>query len=193
MSDNEQIKDSISQLANKGNKQTTIKWGVVQSVDKTACTCTVKMNVGEMIKEDVKLRSVETNDMGLVIFPLKDSVVAVGNVENSNDNLMVLKYSEVESIQLKIKDVELSVKNTGQVDLKAKKVNLNADEIVINGGNNKGIVKVSELVAAVNRLEQFASTHIHTSAAPGSPTTTAVVPFNAVTQITDLENDKVKH
>lgn len=68
--------------------------------------------------------------------------------------------------------------------------------ILLNGKDNKGLIKIDELINKLNRLEQHFLTHIHTS--PAGPTGTPQKPsqepitFLLTTQ-QDLENPKVKH
>ncbi len=78
------------------------------------------------------------------------------------------------------------------------------DKIVINGGENGGLVIAPNLVDRLNAIENAFNdllnnykTHVHTSAAPGSPTTpiTPVVTMGTIgtTELGDIENIKIKH
>lgn len=80
----------------------------------------------------------------------------------------------------------------------------NMDEIVINGGENLGIVKVSELVSKLNELENKVNSivstfnsHVHTGVTIGTAssgaTATPVSGSLINTVVDDLQNEKIKH
>lgn len=183
----DKIKDAIKTLAEGGKKTTRLQYGEVLEVDRNNCTCSLKMNTGGFTKTDVKLKSVESGNKGLVIVPKKGSTVAVANIDKSSDNLTVLKCDEVEAVELRMDNVELIIEGG--------KVRLNANEIVFNNGNNRGLVKIEELVNRINALEQHADTHVHIGVTPGTGASGTVQSpsFVPPTTIADLEDDKVKH
>ncbi|MBE9468971.1 MAG: hypothetical protein IMY72_11730 [Bacteroidetes bacterium] len=72
------------------------------------------------------------------------------------------------------------------------------DEIIINGGENGGLIKISELVDKVNQLEDKMKSHQHLYVnAGGTPTPTTVDvatnPEFVNTVVEDIENEKIKH
>lgn len=79
------------------------------------------------------------------------------------------------------------------------------DEVVFDGGSNKGMVKVSELVERLNNIEtafnellNHYKTHQHTVNSSTFTTVNMVVPsvqtpISPLTQLSDIENEKVKH
>jgi len=73
------------------------------------------------------------------------------------------------------------------------------DEIIINGGENGGLIKVSEIVDKINRLEGDFKEHVHicpsgVSNAPGTPASSGATYYTwSNTIIEDIENEKIKH
>lgn len=148
----------------------------VTSVDKDKCKCDVKLSNGVEIKE-VNLRAVlDDNKKGFVVFPKVNSMVLIGTIENNENNAFVLMCSE-------ITDVTIDAK------------------IIINDGNNKGMVKLPELIQQVNKLENKVNeiltwTTTHTHPVPSLGTSgVAVGVMGALTLTTenDLENKDIKH
>lgn len=126
----------------------------VDSVDKNKCVCDLKPINGGADLKAVRLRSIANDkDDGAVKFPKKDSIVIVAMLENSKTAAYVIAMEEVESIQIKMQDVEGTIKN-GTAKLKAKKIELEADETKFNGGSNKGLVLLDKIVQQLNKLEQ---------------------------------------
>ena len=82
---------------------------------------------------------------------------------------------------------------------KADKVLIDADtEIVINGGNNGGLIKIQELTDKINALVDAFNKHTHQVNTTGSATTQTGTAAAVVTQAaklnkSDYEDEKVKH
>lgn len=108
----------------------------VKSVDEDACTIDVVTAEGMDIYE-VKLRAVKTEKYGCITFPKKDTTVQICRIGNDDDFLM-LHADEVEKIYWKIEGVTLEVTKDG---------------FVFNGGQNKGMVKMPQLVDRLNNIE----------------------------------------
>lgn len=153
-----------------------VQLATVTSVDKDKCSCDVKLSNDVEIK-DVNLRSVlDDNKKGFVVFPKVNSIVLIGTIENMENNGFILMCSE-------ITDVTIDAK------------------IVINEGNNKGMVKLPELVQQVNKLENkvneilsWTATHTHPVPSLGtSGVALGVSGALTLTQENDLENKDVTH
>jgi hypothetical protein len=77
------------------------------------------------------------------------------------------------------------------------------EEVVWNGGNNKGLVKLPELIDKLNAIENkvndiitWTATHTHAGVTPGGGTSGVAVGVTGTlttTQEGDLENEKIKH
>lgn len=161
----------------------------VTSIDKTENTIDVKPVNGNAAMLEIRLRSViDGNDTGLIVYPAKGSFVLVSIIENEINEAFVSMYGEVESFAWKIGNSTLKVDNT---------------VTEFNGGKNKGIPNVQPLTQQLNKIENLLNavivsfnTHLHTSAAPGQPTTppvTSITQSLQVTQQNQIEDTKITH
>lgn len=181
----------------------TNRLATVVSVDAAARTCTVAPLLGGPNVEGVRLIATlpgdgETPAPGLVVFPRVGTAVVYGVLENSVAEAFIVQQTEFESVLIEGQNgFKLEIKADGTATLDAKTV-------TINGGDNGGLVNVEGLVSRLNEVENhvrqmhtWASAHVHTSAAPASPTSpptvapTSTPPANTVRQ--QLEDANVKH
>lgn len=148
----------------------------VKSVNKDNCSCEVETLHG-VVLYNVNLRAViDGVTEGFVVFPSVNSLVLVGKIGNEN-NAFIAMFSTITDCWI------------------------DAD-IVLNGGDNKGIPKLQPLVEKLNALEQkvndliqFSSTHTHTGVTTGSGSTGVAMGVTgnlSLTQEGDLENQNVK-
>lgn len=98
-------------------------------------TCDVKMyNDDNYIIPNISLRSVADGDnIGVIVVPAIDSHVVFAAIEGQSD-YVVLKTSKID------------------------KVIVNAPDVIINQGENGGLVKVAALTSRLNALEQDLNT-----------------------------------
>jgi hypothetical protein len=129
---------------------------------------------------NVRLQSVGGASNGLCIIPTAKSTVLVGFLDKNNAEVLIT--SSIEEIRLDVND-----------------------NIIINGGDNKGLVKVKELTDKLNALKDTVNNlvnaynaHIHTgTSATGGPVTT-IAPVTTAQpaetfSVEDYSNDKIKH
>lgn len=141
-----------------------------------------------------KVVSVDTENFTIEAEPLNgDANLLDVRLQASNQNKGLILIPAVESFVM----VTMLDKFTGFVTMFSDldKTILVCDEILINGGENKGLVKIEALLEKINRLEDKMKNHQHISGSSGSPTTTdpsSNPPFTN-TSLSDLENPKVKH
>lgn len=139
---------------------------VVKSVDKTARTCTVRVNDNVDI-EDVRLYAVVDDKLkGFCMIPAKDSTVLVGRIANSNE-LYVTTFSVIDEI----------IGTIGSKD--EMKVSVSTDGIVFNDGNNGGLINIATLTEKINDLIKAFNDHTHTIASI-STTVTGTLSAGAV-------------
>lgn len=159
--------------------------GKVIKVNQQQQTVDVSPTNGDAEIYDVRLKAKIGSGEG--IFPAIGSEIVVGLLEGSETNAVALAFSEVDDAKFKL----------------VRSLELDSEEIVINGGLNGALIIIEKLVERIQRLEnahnsllnQF-STHTHThSLGPGttSPTISTLTPINPLTIATDLENPKIKH
>lgn len=151
--------------------------GTVKAVDANAKTCTVEVE-GGYTRYDVRLRADEEGDStGLYIVPSINSRVVIEMIEGQTGMWYVAMVST-------------------------------SATICLNGDQYGSLMKIQETVDRINRLENKMNSHINlfnahihvTTATVGvgpvgtiAPTTTQDTPITPLTQVTDLENTKVKH
>lgn len=136
-------------------------------------TCDVVRAIDDMEIKDVRINSTITENEGLVIAPKVNSYVLITDIDG--DKWFVSQYSQIDSITL---DVD--------------------NKIVINGGNNDGIIKINELTQKLNDLVNAFNNHIHTTtatvgAALVAGEISAPTPQAQNFNKTYYENDKILH
>lgn len=189
-----EIKSRIRQM--NGHKTPLLLTGKVESVDGETCT----VSVGDLKLTDVRLRSVVNGESSkLLITPKTGSFVTVIDLSSELRELEVIGYSEIEAI-----DIETG----GDINIKCKgDTNLDCDgTVTLNGGDNKGLVKLQELNDNLNSIKNYISalkSAINTglngvgasTAASGAAGALAFEGAMAGQMINfkNMENDKVKH
>lgn len=144
-----------------------------------SCTCKPVRTNKAMIKK-VKL-SAKYGAASIYYKPKIGSYVMVSFVNNVQG--FVTAYSDIELMSIVIDNSSLTV---------------DPSKFEFNGGTNGGLVKVADLVMALNRLESRMTSHQHLYVTPaGSPAPTVADP-STNTPLTpstsnQLSNDKVTH
>lgn len=172
-------------------------YATIESVDEKTRTCTVAIE--EVTFDEVMLYAVADDKLtGFCFIPKIESIVLVSRIAGSN-MMFVAMFSQVDKVLLSVGDkVELTI--TGD------KVELKADEIVFNGGENKGLVKVEQLQKNLDSLKTYVEA-IHAAlpsafsavgaamlsngAAGGTAYTCAMAGKSVVLE--NMENQKIKH
>lgn len=139
--------------------------------------------------------SIEGNFKGICAIPEDNSHVAYVATETG---YLILKVSDIKKIVAKVSDATFFI----------DKVNISSDNISINQGQNGGLVIVTELLKKLNKLETEINKLKNTFTgwtpvasdggaalktlliAPGVGWATQSV---AITQLSDIENEKFKH
>lgn len=176
----------IRELLKRMSMSDDLKFGECKSVDKASNSCTVEVDGVEY--RDVRLSASLSNGLKTsVSFPAQNSLLMIARIGTSQQ-WKVEMYSELESVLCKIENLEYY---------------FDKDAFVFNGGNNKGLVKVSELVDRLNIIEAkirdiitWSSSHTHTGVTTGGGTSGTAIPVTGTlidTTIEMIENPKVKH
>lgn len=167
--------------------------GEVVKIDWEKRSCDVLVSAGYTMF-DVKLRSViDDNKNGVCCKPKLKSFVTVAIINNLDMNGTVIKFSEIEEIEIINTNFSFKVAANGVA--------------MFNDGNNKGIPKIDPLEREINKIHAnmnimkaaivaaFAGQDV---ALPGIGTA-ASTPFNTVVTslqpalTNDIANPKVKH
>lgn len=186
--------------------------GFVTAVSETTRTCTIKG--GNVEYEDVRLYGVVKADLkGFCFIPKIGSFVLAGRIDGSNE-LFVIMFSEIDKVLLTIGDKtdfsadqeKVSYKNDKvSLFITDTKVELTADEIVFNGGELGGLVKIEELKKNLNSLKSFVEA-MHAAVPTGISAVGAAMAANGALgkqaydgamagktiEIEDMENPKIK-
>ena len=191
----------------------------VKEVDENNRTCTVRVNDNVDLYE-VKLYAVTDKDLkGFCLLPAKDSQVLVARIANGND-LFVCSFSVVDKVvgtigehtSLLVEDEHIQLKTKQvSIDVSEDKVTVDADKeegIVINGGKNKGLVKIDVLNDNLDSIKSFVES-MHQQLAKGLSSldsafkglgveTGAATTYNTgmskkSISIKDMEDTKIKH
>lgn len=137
-------------------------YATVTAVDEAARTCAVEAE--GVPYDDVLLHAVaDAGQKGFFFVPRIDSTVLVSRIGGSNE-LLVSMFSEVDRALLTLGDKvqasmdtdALTYKNdTVEVQITGSEVTIDADRITLNGGDNKGLVKIGELQKNLDSIKQF--------------------------------------
>lgn len=162
----------------------------VLKVDNAAETCDVKHLDSGIEYYDVQLRPWETGKLGLgiTIFPVKGCLCTVAIVDLVSTDPMFINCGEIESIALKINGLELIADKKG---------------LVINGGDNGGLVLVKKLLQKINSIEakhdalaDFVSALVLpvSGVSAGPPVVPAsLTKIGIQTTEAEISNNKIKH
>ena len=166
-----EIKESLQKIASKGGAGIVFT-AKVKSVDGE--TCNVELE--GLTMSDVRLRAVVNGETSkILVTPKTGSHVLVADLSGDLSQLAVVGYSEVEKIEVDAND-----------------------EIVFNGGENKGLVKVESMVDWMQKVYNDLQTLVgllSSSAVAGNGANLAITfsPTTPSPNIDDFQNKDVKH
>ena len=152
---------------------------VVREVDEDLRTCKVRVN-DNVDFVDVRLYALADTDLkGFCLIPAVDSTVMVARIANSNE-LFVSLFSVVDKVlgtigenvefsadgeqlhylndktDITVKSGEVTATLDGvTLEIKDNKVKVDADEIVFNGGNNKGVPNVDDIKRNLDAIKNY--------------------------------------
>lgn len=179
---NKKVREALRDFLKSGIKVFPV---TVKEVHEDTCAIDVITAEGMEIF-NVKLKAVTTEKYGHIIYPVIESTVLISQIGEDND-FVVLHCDQVAKIFWKVGDMTMELTEEG---------------FVFNEGENKGMVKLPELVQKLNNLENkmnefisWSSTHTHTGVMAGggsSGPAVGVVGSITPTQESDIENDKIK-
>lgn len=176
----EEIRKALNQIIVEQIPEQTVPAKVVTMNDDH--TCDVKLiDDPDIVLYNVRLKAtVDNKTEGIIPLPVINSDVLVSIIKNNKQANYVSCFSEIEDY--------LIVNSSGI------KLQLN-DILNLNGDEYGGLIKIENLVSKINALEIAIDTHIHSGVTTGTGVTGVATPlmFPIQTQVSDLENEKVKH
>lgn len=146
------IKGIIRQLA-QPDGETVALVCTVDEVDKDARTidCT-PINEGAPLL-GVNLQANQEADYGICVFPEKGSFVVVGFVADGAAGVVLLT-EKIESAEIVIGDTSAVMDADGvRIDTAKMSAHINQEDIIFNGGDLGGLVKVEDLTKRLNLIE----------------------------------------
>lgn len=200
------IQDAIKKLAATGD-ELYCKICTVNAVDETARTidCT-PINEDDAPVLGVNLQANQDGAVGVAAFPAVGSYVVVAFLGKSAG--VVVLTEELTKISLAIGETTAEIID-GHIDMQVGKttIEISPDGVVINGGDNDGMVKIKELTDKLNAFIDAFNGHTHTIQAGNvNVTGTQAAQSNPAPVIvpaidlrhgkfvkTDYENEQVKH
>ena len=146
------LRNIIRQLA-QPDGETVALVCTVDEVDKTARTidCT-PINEGAPLLA-VNLQANQEADFGMCLFPEKGSFVVVGFVADGAAGVVLLT-EKIESAEIVIGDTS-AVMDADGLRIKTEKMSadINRDNIIFNGGDLGGLIKIEGLTKRLNLIE----------------------------------------
>lgn len=194
------LRNIIRELA-KPDGETVALVCTVDAVDEKARTidCT-PLNEGAPLL-GVNLQANQGAGYGLWVIPEVGSFVTVGFVADGAAGV-VLSTEKINQAEVVIGDTSAVIDADGcRIKTTNMSADINADDIIFNGGKLNGLViiqkltdKINELVKTVNALITKYNTHVHVCAAPGSPSKPVDAPADSAKTFNkaDYENEKIK-
>jgi len=180
----------------------TLVQGNIKTVDKDADTCVFTPLDGGADFLDVKLEALENVDGSrseVVRYPEEGCYAIIGLMNNDPLDTFLIKASRYESVVILIaKQVKITASGDGNVTV-------DAQNITMNGGNNKGLVNLVPLVQKINSLEKTVNAHIaafkvHThlgvtvgTGVSGITGTAAPDSISPLTKSSELEDTNILH
>ncbi len=190
------IRDIVLELIKDNDEMYSIV-GKVKEVDKAKRLCRIEPNNGDAELFDVRLQSVVSSEIGLVLFPALDSDVTVTFL--SKELAFVSQTSEIEEVKLDIGDFSLfidaenfdkSVKNitinTTNYEKNATDTKINSNNYEMTGENAKFTISTifevisSGVISAEAQAIILEATNIDLT---GVTTINGMTTINGVTQI----------
>lgn len=142
-------------------------------------TCSVELD--GLTLTDVRLRAVVNGENSkILVTPETGSYVLVADLAGDLSQLVVVGYSEV------------------------KKIEVDTDKIIFNGGENKGLIQIEKLTQKLNELVDKFNQHTHTGTFSGAigeiPVSGTInstsIPIPIIQPFfvkSDYEDDKITH
>lgn len=167
----------MSRIFHYAGRKGSITQGEIVSVNKENNTCIVSIDGQQYANLPLKVFYQASN---FVVYPKAGTPCDVFFYEGNVQSPSVLDFQDAESIMV-----------SGQTA-----IDISADQITLNGGQNGGLVMINELTQKLNDLVTAFNAHTHAVATTGTateqtgtaaPTTNTANPFVA----SDYENNKI--
>lgn len=214
------IKDAILELT--GSEAHVFPAKVI-GIDEDEFTCTVRRD-DAVDYYDVRLRALVKGELqGFAFIPRMGSMVLVAHIGLAHETY-ICQYSEIDKVIFTDNDLEMIV-DTENIDIHKgdnislhidkeimtiindnSRIDIKSDVMLFNGGDLRGLVKITELENNLNSLKTFVEA-MHRSLPPAFTAVLAALSANGalgaqsytasmagkMIRFEDMENRKVKH
>ncbi len=135
-----QIGEVIEDIALMAGGKPVVFTGIVKSVNESAGTCDVALNVNtaDVLTKGVQINTFSGMADGMICVPAVNSVVWVAALDGTG-NKAIIRCSSVSKVLIKTGSITIQITSEG---------------VALNGTDLGGIVKVQDLVNKLNNLEQ---------------------------------------
>ena len=139
----ENLQQLITLMGKRNLQAALVAVGTVQNIDEQNRSCEIKID-DDLTLFNCRLNAVlDSYQNHLLIVPKDRSAVAFICVDGKPTDPLIIAYSEIDKLLLQIENTTL------QID---------KDKIEINGGNNKGLINIEDLVSHINTIEDDINT-----------------------------------
>lgn len=147
-----EIRTLIREIA-RGGSEAVLLTGTVTAVDKEKLTVDVLPLADDAPVLGVNLQANQEGTVGVVALPRIDSYVVVGMLPGYATGVVLLT-DDVEEVRVKIGDRSMKVTEDG---------------IVLNGGENGGLINIEPFIQALNSLITAFNGHTHGNNGAAAP------------------------
>lgn len=187
----ENLQQLISLLGKRSMQTSLVGVGTVQNIDEQNRSCEIKID-DDLTLFNCRLNAVlDSYQNHLLIVPKDQSAVAFVCVDGKPTDPLIIAYSEIDKLLLQIENTTLQI---------------NKDNIKINGGNLGGLINIDDLKNNLDQLKNYVealNTAISTglsavgesTAASGTAAKTAYTTAMAGKSVSfqDMEDTKITH
>ncbi|MCD8177984.1 MAG: hypothetical protein LUE98_11390 [Tannerellaceae bacterium] len=201
MDKSSRIKDLVQGIAGTDRKRYPFRLMEVVSVEGDLCRA--KMESFEI--PGIRLAPIiNGSENGVLVTPSKGSIILVADVSNGElRDLVAIAYTEIDSIRVHKGDTTIYADNQSvSVEVGESRIDITDGLIEMNGGENKGLIKIEELTTqlknladVVNNFISSFNSHVHPVTAISSPTGITATPVTDSVSIdqSKYENPKITH
>ena len=117
----------------------TVSVGIAKNINGENRTCDIQLN-DALTLFNCRLNAIIGNyENNILILPKEGSFVAYALLDDRNTEVLVIGYTEIDKINIKIGDTTIDISN---------------DKIELNGGLLGGLIKIEELKSQLDKMTQ---------------------------------------
>lgn len=200
---------------------TSFIYGNVESVDQDSDSISVRVGTesGDLVISDISLGPNSGASTCVISYPTVGSLVVIGLPYKQPESAFVALFSQLDSVKIVYNkeasedDADIITADNNGVSVERGKysctitkdsINLSCSDgativlsdnsITLNGGNLGGLIKISDLVSAINSMVNTFNGHTHNySATTSAGVTQATMSTMNTISVSDIEDTNVTH